>query len=403
MIKKIEKSVAEGRVVAPSSKSAAHRMLIAAAMCKGKTSIIEGITPCEDVLATIDCLKAFGVKIEYDGFRATVCGIDFLKARPSGTLNCRESGSTLRFLIPLAWLSGHEVKFIGSKRLMERPQQVYESIAKEWGLTFINDGRSITVKGPLSAGEYFIDGDVSSQFITGMLLALSLLDGDTKIIVNKRIESRPYVDMTVSVMKSFGVRVYNDTDWSFFIFGGQEYKARNLSVEGDWSAAAFLEAFNHIGGKVEVEGLDYQSCQGDKLCLDLFSKLDEGYCEINIENCPDLAPILFSLAAYKSGARFIGTRRLKIKESDRAEAMREELKKFGAELLIEENSVTVFKRQLHTPCERLCGHNDHRVVMSLALLCSVLDGEIEGCEAVSKSYPNFFEDIKSLGIKIESL
>ena len=400
MIKRIEKSKAEGIVLSPSSKSGAHRALIAAAMCIGQRSVIKRITPCEDVLATIDCLKAFGAKIEYDGDTAVVYGIDFKKAAPSKALNCRESGSTLRFFIPLAMLSGSEVVFIGSERLMERPQGIYEQIAKECGLTFKKDKNSITVKGPLAAGEYFIDGSVSSQFITGLLFALSALNGDSKIILNRVIESRPYVDMTVSTMRDFGVKVYNDTDWSFLIFGGQEYKAKEMIVEGDWSGAAFLEAFNHIGGNVKVDGLKENSCQGDRVCRELFDRLDLGTPEINIENCPDLAPILFTVAAYKNGGKFIGTRRLKIKESDRAEVMRLELEKFGAELVIEENSVTVYKKELHSPKELLCGHNDHRIVMSLAVLCTALGGEIEGCEAVSKSYPDFFEDIKSLGIKV---
>ena len=399
MIKKIEKSKAAGRLNAPTSKSVAHRMLIAAALCKGQRSVIHGITPCEDVLATIDCLKALGAKIEYDGNTAVVLGIDILSATPSGALNCRESGSTLRFLLPLALLSGNEVVFTGSKRLLDRPLVVYEKIAKEYGLTFINDGKSITVKGPLTAGEYFIDGSISSQFITGLLFAFSTLSGDSKIIINTAIESRPYVDMTVSVMRDFGVKVFNDTDWSFYIFGGQEYNARELTVEGDWSGAAFLEAFNHIGGQVEIRGMNENSPQGDRVCKELFKRLDSGFAEINIESCPDLAPILFAVAAYKNGGKFIGTKRLKIKESDRAAVMKEELAKFGAELLIEENSVTVSGKALHSPTERLSGHNDHRIVMSLAVLCTLFGGEIEGCEAVSKSYPDFFEDIKSLGIK----
>ena len=201
MIKRIEKSKAEGAVLSPTSKSVAHRMLIASAMCKGQKSVIKRITPCEDVLATIDCLKAFGVKIEYDGDTAVVYGIDFTKAAPSEALNCRESGSTLRFLIPMAMLSGNEVVFKGSQRLIERPQGIYEEIAKEYGLTFKKSETEITVKGPIKAGEYFIDGSISSQFITGLLFALSNLEGDSKIIVNRAIESRPYVDMTISAMR----------------------------------------------------------------------------------------------------------------------------------------------------------------------------------------------------------
>ena len=399
MKKYVSKGRAEGLVCPPPSKSVAHRLLTCAAMCQG-VSKIENIPSCEDVLATIDCLRALGVKIEYDGRCAIVSGIDFTKAVPSGPLNCRESGSTLRFLIPLALLSGNEVKFVGSERLMARPQTIYETIAKEEGLTFKRESDSITVRGPLRAGEFFIDGNVSSQFITGLLLALSTMSGDTKIIFNTPIESRPYVELTIAAMSEFKVRVYCDTDWSFFIFGGQEYKAKNLSVEGDWSGAAFLEAFNHIGGDVKIEGVREDSLQGDRICREYFSKLDNGYCELDISNCPDLGPILFTVSAMKDGAKFTGTRRLRDKESDRIATMKAELEKFGAELVVEENAVVVKKRQLHAPSQPLFGHNDHRIVMSLAVICTRFGGEIEGCEAVTKSYPNFFEDIKALGIKV---
>ena len=399
MIKRIEKSKAEGIILSPTSKSVAHRMLIVAAMCNGQMSVIRRITPCEDVLATIDCLRALGVKIEYSSDVVTVFGIDFLSALPSGGLDCRESGSTLRFLIPMALLSGYEAKFIGSERLMERPQGVYEKIACERGLTFIKASNSIKVCGPLSGGEYRIDGSVSSQFITGLLFALSALKEDSKIIISPPIESKSYIEITISVMSKFGVKVIWENDTTLFIKGGQAYNPIDLTVEGDWSGAAFLEAFNHIGGNVKINGLDEESRQGDRVCKELFTRLDEGFADINIEDCPDLAPILFTVAAYKNGGRFLGTRRLKIKESDRAEVMREELSKFGAELIIEENSVSVLKRDLHSPSEILLGHNDHRIVMSLAVLCSIYGGEIEGCEAVKKSYPNFFEDIKQLGIQ----
>ena len=399
MIKRIEKGKAEGSVYAPTSKSVAHRALILASMCPGE-SRISGITECADVLATIDCLRKFGVKIEYENQRAVVNGIDFTKADVSGVLDCNESGSTLRFLIPLAMLSGKEVKLTGSERLISRSQSVYEALARENGLTFINDGKEITVKGPLTAGEYYIDGNVSSQFITGLFLALSTLGGDSKIIVNRQIESRPYVDLTISAMREFKVRVHPDTNSSFYIFGGQEIKPQELTVEGDWSAAAFLDAFNLIGGIVTPLGLKDGSVQGDKVYRSLYPMIDKGYCEIDISDCPDLGPILFALAAVKYGARFVGTKRLRDKESDRAKAMQTELIKFGAELIIEENSVTVIKRELHSPTERLWGHNDHRIVMSLAVLCSMYGGEIEGCEATSKSYPDFFKHINTLGIKV---
>lgn len=395
----VSKGLASGRITAPASKSVAHRMLISAAMCQNESKI-EGLPNCEDVLATIDCLRAFGVKIHLDKDSATVYGIDFTKARPQGLLNCRESGSTLRFLIPLAMLSGNEVTFIGSERLMERPQSIYERIAKEEGYTFIRNKNSITVKGPLRVGEYFIDGNVSSQFITGLIFAFSTMYGDTRIIFNTPIESRPYVDITLSVMAKFGVRIYCDTDWSFLSFGGQEYKPVSLTVEGDWSGAAFIEALNLLGGDVTIDNLDMASVQGDRICIDYFKQLKNGYAELDISNCPDLGPILFTMAAAHHGAKFIGTRRLRDKESDRISTMKHELQKFGANLIVEDNAVTVRKTELHSPTERLCGHNDHRIVMSLAVLCTLYGGEIEGCEAVNKSYPNFFEDIKQLGIDV---
>jgi 3-phosphoshikimate 1-carboxyvinyltransferase len=297
-------------------------------------------------------------------------------------------------------LSGEEVAFVGSKGLMSRPMTVYETLAKENGLSFKKDDDRITVCGPLCAGEYFIDGSVSSQFITGMLLALSTLSGDSRIIINKRLESESYVNMTVDSMAKFGIRVYREGDYSFFMFGGQQYRARDTVVEGDWSGAAFLFALDSISavGQVSVGGLDEQSLQGDRIFRDLLASLEEGYAEIDISDCPDLGPILFTLAAINHGARFTGTKRLRDKESDRIASMQKELAKFGAELVAEENAATVIKRQLHAPCERLCGHNDHRIVMSLAVISTLLGGEIEGCEAVTKSYPGFFEDLGVLGI-----
>ncbi|MBQ8302366.1 MAG: 3-phosphoshikimate 1-carboxyvinyltransferase [Clostridia bacterium] len=398
MTKYIEKNRAEGEINAPTSKSVAHRLLIAAAMCGGKTSVIDGITPCEDVLATIDCLRALGAKINYSGERAEVDGIDFRIAKPSDTLNCRESGSTLRFLIPLCLLSGNDVTLTGSEKLISRPQTVYEEIAERENFYFKKESDRISLSGSLSAGEYYLPGNVSSQFITGLLFALSTLEGDSKIIITTKLESRSYVDLTIQAMAEFGVNVCWDSDSVLLIRGGQEYSARTITVEGDYSGAAFIDAFNHLGGRVLIHGLNEKSLQGDRVYREHFDALDSGFATIDIEDCPDLGPILFAMAAVKSGGHFTGTKRLKIKESDRAEAMRQELYKFGCELVIEGNSVTVKKCELHAPTEKLCGHNDHRIVMSLAVILTLFGGEIEGCEAVSKSYPDFFLDIKKLGI-----
>ena len=370
-------------------------MLIAASLCKGEESRICGITPSDDVLATIDCLRALGVKINYCDNIATVRGIDIFDSNPTMPLNCRESGSTLRFIIPVALLSGKEITLSGSKRLFERPIYIYEKI----GISFEKSGDDIIAKGAISAGEYNLPGDVSSQFITGMIFALSTFKEDSKINITTKIESRSYIDLTISVLNSFGITIHRDGE-SIIIPGGQMYRGGSFTVDGDWSGAAFMLALNHLGGRVTADGLNSDSLQSDRACVEYFKMLDEGFCEINIENCPDLGPILFTVAAAKDGARFIGTRRLKIKESDRAEAMKEELEKFGAEIIIEENSVVVKKSALHSPTVILNGHGDHRIVMALAILCTLYGGEIDGCEAVAKSYPGFWNDLITLGIKV---
>ena len=395
---RIMKSRAVGQIAAPPSKSMAHRLLIAAAMCDG-ISRIDGISSCEDVLATIDCLSALGVKIEYIGDCATVHGCDLLHARAEQPLSCRESGSTLRFLIPIAMLSGSTAIFTGTKKLISRPQSVYEKLSAELGLFFEKSESSITVRGPLSAGEYRVRGDVSSQFITGLLFALSALRQESRIIITTRLESRSYIELTRAAMAAFGVLTVWEDENTLYIDGKGGYTARDIAVEGDWSGAAFIDVFNHIGGSVKLTGLDTESLQGDRAYRELFSLISEGHPTINIDDTPDLGPILFTLAAMKHGATFTGTRRLKIKESDRALVMQSELAKFGANITVEENQVTVLPAVLHEPRESLCGHNDHRVVMSLAVIASVYGGAIEGCEAVSKSYPDFFKDIKKLGIQ----
>lgn len=395
----IEKGVANGKVCAPPSKSMAHRLLIAAAYANG-VSHIKGVSSCEDVLATVDCLTALGASFFPDGDTVTVYGTDFKKSKPKGTLYCRESGSTLRFLIPTALLSGEEAVFAGAKRLIERPHGVYEELCKEKGFKFINDGEKITVSGRLTAGEYYMRADVSSQFITGMLYALSALPSPSRIHLTTKIESKPYIDMTLSALSMFGASCHFEDESTIYISGGG-YRAADVTVEGDYSGAAFTEALSTLGGEVSVMGLNEHSLQGDRVYREHFKALANGYAEIDIESCPDLGPILFTVAAAKHGARFTGTKRLKIKESDRAMAMAEELSKFGAKVKVFENEVIVSKAKLHTPTEILMGHNDHRVVMSLAVLCTLYGGEIDGFEAIKKSYPEFGRDLETLGIKVK--
>jgi len=395
----IKPSQARGDIFAPSSKSAAHRLIISASLSEDK-SVISGITKSEDVLATADCLRALGAVIEEDGGTFTVQGCDMTKNAPNGILFCRESGSTLRFLIPIASLSGAKVTMTGSEKLLSRPLSVYEKIYAERELLLKRIGSLLFVDGPLPSGEYKIPGNVSSQFISGLLFALPLTKEDSVIKIIPPFASKPYVDMTVDTLKKFGISIDFIDELTIKIPGNQRYSGINTSVEGDYSGSAFLEALNLFGSEVTVLGLDDNSKQGDKVYRELYRLLKNGTPEIDIENCPDLAPILFTVAAAYNGATFKSTARLKIKESDRAEAMARELRKFGADIQVFEDSVVIKKAMLHSPEEELLGHNDHRVVMSLAVLATKYGGIINDAEAVKKSYPDFFRDMKRTGIEV---
>lgn len=395
----IEKGRAKGRISAPPSKSMAHRLLICAALAKGE-STIRGMSDCEDVRATLDCLSALGVPFEKDGDIVKVKGIDAAMASAIAPLPCRESGSTLRFFVPLCMLSGNNTMLTGAPQLMKRPMNVYEALAKEKGLTFCQDGKSVMVKGPLTSGEFRVAGNVSSQFISGLLFALPLIKGDSTVNIIPPVESRSYIELTLFALREFGVEVTWKDDYTLFIKGGQTYRAIDTTVEGDYSGAAFFAAMNELGSEIEIEGLRDDSLQGDKIYSRYFEMLGKGTPTVHIGNCPDLGPVLFALAAAKNGGIFTGTARLKIKESDRAAAMAEELKKFGASVTIHDDAVVVYPIDFHKPAEPLCGHGDHRIVMSLAVLLTLTGGCIEGAEAVSKSFPTFFDDIARLGVGV---
>ena len=401
MIVNIEKGKASGRVSAPPSKSMAHRLLICAALADGE-SVIHGMSDCEDVRATLDCLCTLGVPFEKNGSTVKVWGISASEMTASGPLPCRESGSTLRFFVPLCMISGNNTMLTGAPQLMKRPMNVYETLAKEKGLTFSQDERSVMVKGPLRSGDYKVAGNVSSQFISGLLFALPLVKGDSTINIIPPVESRSYIELTLFALREFGVEVTWKDDYTLFIKGGQTYKSRETTVEGDYSGAAFFEAMNALGSAISVDGLREDSLQGDKVYSRYFEMLEKGTPTIHIGNCPDLGPVLFAVAAAKNGGIFTGTARLKIKESDRAAAMADELKKFGVSVTIHEDAVVVYPIDFHKPSETLFGYGDHRIVMALAVLLTLTGGSIDGAEAVSKSFPTFFEDLKSLEIEVRT-
>ena len=387
-----------GSIDAPPSKSMAHRYLIGAALC-GETCRLSGFDYSEDILASIDCLRALGAEIAIQGDCVTVNPKGFMKAE-NPVLACRESGSTLRFFIPLSLCLGREVVLQGSQRLLERPLGIYEDLCREKGFAFEKKENAVKLCGRLDRGHYQIRGDVSSQFITGLVFALLYLGGESSIEIVPPFESRSYVNLTLSALKAFGADVDFVDDYHIVIRKSQMH-AYCGRIEGDYSNAAFLDAFNHIGSHVQVGNLKADSLQGDRVYRDYFRLISEGTPTLDISDCPDLGPVLFALAAMKNGAVFTGTDRLKAKESDRGMAMHEELKKLGGGLIFGDNVITVPKQELADQGEVLSGHNDHRIVMAMSLILSRIGGAINDAQAVRKSYPGFFEDIKRLGAKVE--
>lgn len=393
-------SKAEGIITAPPSKSMSHRALIFGAF--SEKSVITNIAFSKDIEATLNCLKSLGANTQVEGNSVTIGGLNVKKIPDNAVLDCFESGSTLRFLLPLCMSVGKRITLKGAERLFERPLTVYEEIAQNQGILFLKDKNSVTVCGNLQSGDYSVPGNISSQFITGLLIALSFVSGKSRITVTGKFESESYIDLTLKALKDFGVEVSRNGN-TFLLFGNQIPKNTDYCVEGDCSNAAFLEAFNYLGGNVTVKGLDKNTLQGDRVYADIFEGLKNSQREFDLSNCPDLAPVCFAVASVLGGAVFTGTKRLKIKESDRASAMQTELKKFGIEVEVEENRVIIEKGIIKKPNEILCGHNDHRIVMSLALLCTLTGGIISDAQAVSKSYPDFFEKISSIGIDLNEV
>lgn len=396
---KILPSKTSGEVSAPPSKSFAHRYLIGSVLSCGKC-VIKNIADSDDIAATLSCIEQLGGSVTKDGNTVTVIPTNE-KQIENAVFDCKESGSTLRFFIPVVLATGAKnCTFLGSERLLARGIKEYEKLFENSDVIIKSDEKSIEISGKLTAGNYEISGEVSSQYTTGMLFALSVLDGKSTLKITGNAESRAYVDMTIKVLKDFGADIAEPEKNFFEINGKGRLSPGEFTVEGDWSNAAFLIALSRLVGTISVSGLNENSVQGDRFSSVAFDALDGENAEIDLKDCPDLAPILFAYAAYKNGGRFTNTRRLRVKESDRANVMAEELKKFGANVKVYENSVEIEKTQLKPPIVPLCGHNDHRIVMALSVLAAVLGAEIDGAEAVNKSYPDFFRVIKKAGVNV---
>lgn len=388
----------QGSINAPPSKSMAHRYLIGAALSGEKCSI-SGVQYSEDILATIDCLNALGAEIHIEKDTVTVNSEHFMTTT-SNVLNCRESGSTLRFFIPIALCTGKEITLQGSERLFERPLDIYEKLCADNGFKFRKNNHSVTLRGNLKSGNYEINGSISSQFISGLIFALVYLGEDSSIQIIPPFESRSYINLTISALKLFGADIEFTNEYTIEI-KKSDLHSFSGSVEGDYSNAAFLDAFNYIGSDIKIGNLNPDSLQGDKVYKEYFEKIANGTPSLDISDCPDLGPVLIALASLKNGAVLTGTDRLKIKESDRGQVMHEELSKLGSGLVFGENSITVPKLEFKNDAVVLDGHNDHRIVMALSLILSKYGGAIDGAEAVRKSYPSFFDDIKILRVEMK--
>lgn len=395
----IKQGKATGRMMAPPSKSMAHRYLICAGLSEGE-SVITNIDPSEDILATIDCLQAIGARVRWQGNTVIVAGTPKITTSPDSPLPCRESGSTQRFFVPLCLVNGMPAVMVGEAGLFRRPLDVYEKICAAQGIAFVQSETALHLHGKLTAGEYKVKGNISSQFISGLLFALPLMHADSKISILPPIESRPYINLTISALQTFGVHAEWVDEKTIFIQGNQRYHSTSVTVEGDYSNAAFFAALNALGAEIQISGLREDSLQGDKAYERYLQMLATGTPTIHLGDCPDLGPVLMAVAAAKNGAVFDDTRRLKIKESDRGAAMARELKKFGTDVAVYENSIVVYPTAFHKPDAVLDGHNDHRIVMSLSVLLTLTGGEIEGAQAVKKSLPDFFERLQSLGIEV---
>ena len=419
----------KGTVVAPSSKSMGHREIICAGLAAG-TSIIDNISMSKDIEATMRCLKAINVAV--DEIPSMIEGRKALQISGTGhpmaaadSVDCGESGSTLRFFLPLGANLNCPLTFTGHGKLVSRPLQAYYDIFDEKFIQYFNDnGRlPVTVNGRLTPGTYKLPGDVSSQFVSGLLFALPLLNGDSIIEITSPLESSAYVDMTINCLAKFGVQIENEGGLHrrYLVKGKQRYQAQDSQVEGDWSQAAFWTVGGSLGESVTCAGVDMDSLQGDKSVVEIMermgAKLECGARSVSVSsgatqatlidasNCPDIIPVLTVLASVSEGTtEIINAGRLRIKECDRLAAMTSELNKMGACITEEpEGLIIVGKPQGLTGGVAVDAWNDHRIAMSLAIAAQKCAEPIilTGAESVAKSYPTFWEDYKSVGGLVE--
>lgn len=387
-----------GTVTVPPSKSQAHRAVIAACLADGSSSI-KNIAFSQDIRATISAMEAFGAKIAASDDTLSISGA-FPKSEDGALIDCSESGSTLRFLIPLAWVSGKKTTFTGRGRLMSRPLDPYFSLCDAEGIDYKKADSSVTFCGTLKGGTYKLPGNVSSQFISGLLFALPLLDSDSVLELTTEVESAGYIQMTLDILKSFGIRIKHTRYKSYYIPGKQSYHPQNLTIEGDYSQAAFYLCANAMGSDVTVLGLNPDSSQGDREILSIIERFGNPLTAITIDagQIPDLVPVLAVLATQAEGETTImNAGRLRMKESDRLTTTTDMLRRLDADITELEDAL-VIRGKATLSGGIINSFNDHRIAMAAAIAATVATGEVTVTDAgcVAKSYGNFWEDYFSL-------
>ena len=419
MILTIKPSEIFGDIYIQISKSDAHRALVASFLAEGESVLkpwMENVGI--DIIATKEAISNFAnFKLEKDCLKV----IPKEKNINNITIDVKESGSSLRLLIPVVSALGINAKFIGSKKLFSRPLGVYKKIWHEQGLTFDLKEDCLTIEGKLKSGDFNVEGNISSQFISGLLFALPLLDGDSKIIIEGELESAPYVMMTLKTLKSAKIETSKQADNIIEVFGSQKYSPINYEIEADWSHAAFFAAAGALGGETTLYGLNKYSIQGDKEILNILKfmgasiKYNEDNSitikkasrlnglDIDILNIPDLAPIIVALASTAKGTtKLYNAKRLRYKESDRINDLKDSFNKIGAKITSTEDEIFIEGvEKLHGG--KTSSNNDHRIAMALCVASIVCENDIiiDDAQSINKSSFNFIEQFRSVGAKIE--
>lgn len=410
MVVRLDLRNMHGTIDAIASKSDAHRTLIAAALANKETKLLLNSTS-DDIEATISCLSVAGAEIHKDGTNLIVAPI---KKNKSAVFDCKESGSTIRFIIPVAAALGINSTFTGSGRLPERPQTPLLDVLSQHGVTVSPEGEfPIKINGQLTSGLFTLKGNISSQFVTGLLFALPLLDGDSEIRLIPPVESKPYINMTIATLKKFGIKVEEKGN-SYFIKGNQKYISPNsIKIDGDWSNGAFFATFGAVSD-IQINGLFANSIQGDKAISEIVSKMGANVTitdnsvhvtknqlngiDIDVKNIPDLVPVIATLAVFAKGTTTIyNAERLRIKESDRLATVTEIIKLAGGNITETQSGLIINGGKKLNNCFEINAYNDHRLVMAAAILASHSVVTVKNAQTISKSYPLFFDDLIKLG------